>query len=254
MKLALTACAALAALATACTSAGAPSGSGDGPVSTPTAAVAYNVPPEISAEQLQSITLALADYGPRYATFETQADTEVTATIERALGACDPSREQTALSKFGWSKGYARDFGVAPDLAALDTVQVGSSIDIFSTAANAETKIRYDSKQIYEDQRAPGGCQGVGLERIEELALPTVGDQSWSVRLHFSVSGVRGLVHAITFRRDRIVATVTITRFNSEDSSAEVHDLAKMVDDRLLTLITTPLSISEPMRDDSPEM
>jgi hypothetical protein len=247
MRIATAICAVLGVAAMACSSGGSSGGSDSQPEPAATAVAAYNVPPEISAEQLQSITLALADYGPRYATFETETDTEITATIERALGACDPSREQTALSKYGWSKAYAREFGVVPDLAALDSVAVSSVIDIFSTAENAETKIRYDSKQIREDQRAPGGCQGVGIERIEELGLPTIGDQSWSVRLHFSVNGVRGLVHLITFRRDRLVATVSITRFNSEDSSAEVHDLAKKIDDRLLTLITTPLSISEPL-------
>jgi hypothetical protein len=207
---------------------------------------AYNIPPEISAEQLQSVTLGLADFGPRYASFETAVDSELTATIERALTACDPSKEQASLSRYGWTKGYFRYFSL-PEGGVLDSVAVGTVVDIYSTPDNAATKILYDSKQIREDQRAPGGCGGAGIERIEELALPVIGDQTWSVRASFSIGGVRGSRHVMMFRRDRIVATVTITRLNSEDSSVELLELAKKVDERLLTMITAPLSLSEPL-------
>jgi hypothetical protein len=243
MKITAGFCLAVAIMAAACTTTSSPDTQETAvPTQTQTA---YNVPPEISAAQLQSITLALADYGPRYATFETTIDSELTATVERAINSCDPFKEQTSLGKYGWSKGYVREFGLPEDGELIDSVSVGSIVDVYSTPENAATKIRYDSKQIYEDQKAIGGCQGIGLERIEELGLPTIGDQSWSVRVHFAIAGVRGSTHLIMFRRDRIVATVSVTRFNSEDSSAEVLDLAKKVDERLLTVITAPLSIAE---------
>ena len=225
------------------------SGGSDGPdTAAPTpvpTTTSYTIPTEISGAQLQAVTLALADFGPRYATFETFVDSELTATIERGIDACDPTKEQTALSKYGWTKGYSRYFG-EPGLANEGSVAVRTNIDIYSTAANAEIKIRYDAKQVHEDQRAPGGCSGIGLERIEELALPQVGDQSWSARWHFSIDSVRGARHIIIFRRDRIVATVSITRFNSEDSAAELLELAKKVDERLLLMITAPLTSAEP--------
>jgi hypothetical protein len=217
------------------------------PDATPTipsaAPTTYNIPPEISAEQLGSVTLALADFGPEYATYETLIDSELTTTVERGINACDPLKEQTALSRYGWSKGYSRWFGFEGDILE----QVGTNVDVYSTPTNAETKIRYDTKQIRQDQLAPGGCNGVGIEHITDLGLPTVGDQSWSVRVDFSVDHIRGSMHVLTFRRDRIVATVTIMRFNATDSSQELVDLAKKVDERLLTVITAPLTLAEPV-------
>ncbi len=203
---------------------------------------AYNIPGEISAEQLGSMTLALTDFGPQYASYATLLDSELTLVLERAVDACDPLKEQAALSKYGWSKGYARWFGFEGGILE----QVGTNVDIYSTPANADTKIRYDTKQLRQDQLAVGGCRGIGIENIEDLGLPTIGDQSWSVRVDFSVDHVRGSMHLLSFRRDRIVATVTIMRFNATDSSQELLDLAQKVDERLLTVITAPLTISEP--------
>jgi hypothetical protein len=194
------------------------------------------------------MTLALADFGPQYATYQTLVDSELTLVLERAVNACDPLKEQTALSKYGWSKGYSRWFGFGEDILE----QVGTDVDVYSTAANADTKIKYDTKQLRQDQLAPGGCSGIGIEHITELGLPTIGDQSWSVRVDFSVDHIRGSMHLLTFRRDRVVATVTIMRFNATDSSQELLDLAKKVDERLLTVITAPLTYAQPSTERPP--
>jgi hypothetical protein len=226
---------------------------GGGPDATATAVPqTYNVPAEISAQQLQGVTLALADFGPRYATFDTLVDSELTATVERAFDACDVFREQTALGRYGWSKGYERSFGEAGGEELPANVHVASVVDVYSTKENADTKIRYDMKQIHEDQLAPGGCNGVGFEKIETLALPTVGDQSWAVRINFAVVGFRGTRHMLLFRRDRIVSTVMITRLNSEDSSLELMALALKMDERLLSMITAPLTVA-PAAGEQPE-
>jgi hypothetical protein len=243
LKFAIVALLAGAVVGSACGSGGSKSDSKA--ENTPTAAAqTYNVPAEISAQQLQGITLALADFGPRYATFETIVDSEMTAAVERAIDACDVFREQTSLGKYGWSMAYARAFGEASGDDLPANVHVASVVDVYSTPDNASTKIRYDTKQIHEDQLAPGGCNGVGFERIETLALPTVGDQSWAVRVNFAVAGFRGARHLLMFRRDRIVATVMITRLNAEDSSLELMALALKMDERLLSLITAPLTVA----------
>ena len=240
---------AAAAIFAACSSGGSRDPEPEGtPTAVPPTPQAYSIPQEISAEQLGSMTLALTDFGPQYASYATLVDTELTIVLERAVDACDPLKEQAALSKYGWSKGYSRWFGFEGDILE----QVGTNVDVYSTASNADTKIRYDVKQLRQDQLAVGGCQGIGIERIEDLALPTIGDQSWSVRVDFSVDHVRGSMHLLTFRRDRIVATVTIMRFNATDSSQELLDLAKKVDERLLTVITAPLTMSERAGDSRP--
>jgi hypothetical protein len=243
----------LSIIAGAAIFAGCSGGAGDPKVEGTATAVpptpqAYTVPPVISAEQLGSMTLALADFGPEYASYQTIVDSELTLVLERALAACDPAKEQTALSKYGWSKGYSRWFGIEGDVIE----QVGTDVDVYSTAENAATKIRYDTKQIRQDQLAPGGCNGIGLENIAELGLPIVGDQSWAVRVDFSVDHIRGSMHVLIFRRDRIVATVSIVRFNAADSSLALMDLAKKVDERLLTIITAPLTMAWPVRADDP--
>jgi hypothetical protein len=244
LRIAMVGIAAAAVFVAGCTTEKSGGGGGDTPDPTATPPLTYNVPPEISAQQLQGITLALADFGPRYTTFETVLDSELTTTVERALDACDPFREQTALGRYGWSKAYARAFGegMGDDLPA--NVHVASVVDVYSSPDNASTKIRYDTKQIHEDQLAPGGCGGVGFEKIETLGLPTVGDQSWAVRINFAVVGFRGTRHMLMFRRDKIVATVMITRLNSEDSSLELMALALKMDERLVSLITAPLTVA----------
>ena len=67
-----------------------------------------------------------------------------------------------------------------------------------------------------------------------------MGDQSWAVRVNFAVVGFRGTRHMLVFRRDRIVATVMITRLNSEDATLELKALALKMDERLMTLLTAP--------------
>jgi hypothetical protein len=250
LRIAMAGLVAVAVLASACSTTKSTDESTPQPSAT--AAQTYTVPTEISAQQLQGITLALADFGPRYATFDTVVDSELTAVVERALSACDPYREQTALSKYGWTKAYAREFGEREAEELPSNVHVGSFVDVFSSPENAATKIRYDTKQVHEDQLAPGGCDGIGFETIETLGLPTVGDQSWAVRINFAVAGFRGSRHLLTFRRDRIVATVVITRLNSEDSSLELMALALKMDERLLSLITAPLTVA-PTGDDREE-
>jgi hypothetical protein len=247
-KIAIAGLAAAAVLTAACTKAETGDDASKAATDpTPTvAAHVYNIPAEISAQQLQSVTLALADFGPRYATFETLVDAELTASIERAIDACNAYKEQTSLGNYGWSKAYSRQYGAGDGAESLANVHVGSFLDVFSTPTNAETKIRYDTKQIHEDQLAPYGCNGVGFERIDTLPLPQVGDQSWAVRINYSVAGVRGSRYQMKFRRDRLVATVMITRFNSEDSSLELMALALKMDDRLLNMITAPLTSALP--------
>ena len=220
------------------------------PQATETAALptpmAYNIPADMSSDQLGSIALALADFGPEFTTFAPTTDSQLTSVLERGLNACDPAKEQTALNKYGWSKGYMRFFGPT-DGGLPNAAYVGSAVDVYSSPENASTKIKYDSKQVREDQRAPNGCNGVGIERVSDLALPIVGDQSWAVRLDFSVDHVRGTRHQMTFRRDRIVVTVAIERLNAQDAQQQLLDLAKKVDERLLKVITAPLTFAEPI-------
>jgi hypothetical protein len=222
---------------------GCESGSGGQPTVVATAAptVTPYIQSDLSPEQLGSMTLALEEFGPRYAIFATQVDAPLSAILERAYWACNPENESQALSKYEWTKGYSRGFGL--DAPSEDgTLSVQSDIDVFASADKANGKLKYDKTSLENDSRAGWGCNGLKVERIDEFPAEGVGDESHGMRVRWSLDGVRGTTTAVLVRRDRVLATVTISRINSEDSTAEAIDAARKVDEKMLKVLTAPLT------------
>jgi len=207
----------------------------------PTATVNPYPQRDVTVEQLQAMALTLDEFGPRYATFGTAIDAPMTAVLERALMACDVEKEQTALSEQAWVRGYARHFD-QPEGSGHETLTVGSDLDLFSTAQNAIAKIAYDNRSLQENARRSASCNGFSIERIEQFEVTGIGDEAGGLRINFSYLGVRGQSTVVYFRRDRLVAQVSVARLNSEDSSAEMIELAKKIDARMLPVLTSPLT------------
>lgn len=223
----------------ACKSGGANSDPTPAPTAAPTL-TAYTAA-ALSADQLGSMTLPLADFGPRYAIFAPLVNGPLTAILERAIDACNPDNESQALSKYEWERGYSQQYG-APLDDTSGTISIGTDVDLYSSAENAAAKLKYDKIALENDSRAGWGCQGAKIERIDEFAAEAIGDESWGVRIRFSLDGIRGTTTAIIFRRHRLLGTVSITRINSEDSTAEIIDSARKVDEKMMSVLTAPLT------------
>jgi hypothetical protein len=196
---------------------------------------------DLAPEQMGAMTLSLAEFGPPYATFAPHSDGPLTAILERAVTACNPDNESQALGKYEWVKGYTHYFA-APDEGASGTLMIGSDIDVFSSAENASAKIKYDQTAIENDSRQGWGCQGVKVERIDEFPVEGLGDEAWGVRIRFSDMGIRGTQTVVFFRRDRVVATVSTSRLNAEDVSAELIAAARVADGKMMPILTVPVS------------
>jgi hypothetical protein len=211
------------------------------PAPTAVATISSYTSAALTADQLGAMTLPLAEFGPRYAIFVPVVNGPLTAILERAIDACDPNNESQALSKYEWERGYSHQYGAMEGDTSGD-ISIGTDIDIYSSAENAAGKLKYDKVALENDSRAGWGCQGAKIERIDEFAAEGIGDESWGVRIRFSLDGIRGTTTAIVFRRHRVLGTVSITRVNSEDSTTEIVDAAKKVDEKMMDVLTAPLT------------
>lgn len=211
------------------------------------AATATPTPPaqaerDLTDEQMASLTLELADFGPRYAQFELDPDSSGSWSLTgRALQGCQPSKEAASLSKYGWVRGYARAF-TPPDATGADTVAIGTYVDIYDNRDGASGKLTYDAVAIHDDTRVANGCFGFTIEGVDDLPVTGVGDQVTAVRERFSASGIRGSATMLEFRRGKVVVTVAVVRMTSEDSAEELVALAKKLDAKLQPLLGAPLS------------
>lgn len=216
------------------------SGPKRGPTSTATPKPLY-ADRDLTNDQMASVALALPDFGPRYATFEQTPDSGPQSLTQRALQACQADKEAASLGKYGWSHGYSRGFA-PPEADIADTLAVGSYIDVYSDSDQAAAKLRYDQASIRDDTRAPNGCFGYTIEGVDNADAGGVGEQAIALRERFSAAGIRGSAAMLSFRRGRVVVTISIVRLTAEDATAELIALAKKLDDKLQPVLSSPLS------------
>jgi hypothetical protein len=239
MKLTIAAAVCAGLVLTACGS-GTPPRPTPAPSSTPDLAAKV----EVSDEQLLAMTLALEEYGPRYAIFGPSAGSGLQVLSTRALQGCDSIREGNALARYGWEKGYAR-FWISPDPDIPDTIAIGTYVDVYATSSDAREKLNYDANAIVDDARLDDGCFGIyAVEGVDHLAVSGIGEQSWGARERISFQGLRGSISFISFRRAHVVATVSIIRLTSEDSTEELTRLAQQVDAKIMPILSAPLSVA----------
>ena len=200
---------------------------------------------DLTDEQLGSVALALADFGPRYDTFRPSPASGVQTLATRADLACDASRQINTLNKNGWIKAYAR-FYASPDPDQPETVAVGTNVDVFSSKEGAGAKLSSDVATVSDDARSTSGCFGYAIEGVERLAVSGVGDELWGVRERINIHSLRGSISIVAFRRSNIVAMVEIVRLSSEESTDELMALAREIDKRIAPLVSSPLSMGAP--------
>lgn len=231
---------------------GVAAGCSSGPSARPTPAPSStpDVTPirrDLTDDQLAGITLALPDYGARYAAFRPSRASGLQTLATRADLACNAERQSNALSKHGWIKAYAQFFA-SPDPEQPETVAVGTNVDVFSNKENAVDKLNNDAATVSDDARSDHGCFGYAIEGVERLVVTDIGDQSWGVRERINIHSLRGSINVVTFRRSNIVAMVEIVRLSSEDSTDELMGLARAVDARIAALLSAPLSLAPAAR------
>ena len=198
---------------------------------------------DLTDEQLGAVALVLADYGPRYGHFSASPASGIQTLATRADLACDSQRQINSLNKNGWVKAYARFFA-SPDPGQPETIAVGTNVDVFSTKEGASAKLTNDAATVADDARTSGGCFGYAIEGVEPLVVSGLGDQSWGVRERINIHSLRGTISIVAFRRSNIVAMVEIVRLSSEDSTEELMQLAREVDNRIRPLLSAPLSVA----------
>ena len=198
---------------------------------------------DLTDDQLAGITLDLAGYAPRYHAFRPSPASGVQTLATRAELACDASRQSNSLNKHGWIKAYAKFFA-SPDPIQPETVAVGSNVDVFSSKEGAADKLNSDAASVADDARSDHGCFGYAIEGVEPLVVAGIGDQSWGVRERINIHSLRGSISFVMFRRSNIVAMVEIVRLSSEDSTDELTELARTIDERIAALLSAPLSVA----------
>jgi hypothetical protein len=197
---------------------------------------------DLTDEQLGSVALALADFGPRYGTFRPSPASGAQTLATRADLACDASRQINTLNKNGWIKAYAR-FYASPDPGQPETVAVGTNVDVFASKEGAAAKLGTDAATVSDDARSTSGCFGYAIEGVDRLAVSGVGDEMWGVRERINIHSLRGSISVVAFRRSNIVAMVEIVRLSAEDSTEELMALARELDKRIAPLLSSPLSM-----------
>ncbi len=196
---------------------------------------------DLTYDQMAILTLTLQDYGPRYSGFELSPASGNLSLTGRAQEACQPLNEAGALSKYGWSRGYVREY-VPADPTGADTQSVASYIDVYGSSESASAILTYDVQSRREDTRVANGCFGVTIEGVDNIVVSGVGDQVIGTRERFSAFGIRGSISTVSWRRGKVVASVVLGRLTSEDSTDELIALAKKLDERLAPVVSAPLT------------
>ncbi len=208
------------------------------PTTAPTAAVTHR---DLTDEEMALIPLALGEWGARYEGYQPEDGSGTATLTSRANSSCQPSKEAAALSKYGWTRGFTRSFG-SVESDGTNAGSVESDIDVYGTPDGAANMLTYSQATARDDTRVFEGCFGLTIEGVDDLVVTGLGDQVAGVRERFSLSGIRGSFSVVQFRRGRVLVSVSVLRMTSEDSTAELMDRARKMDERLMPLLTAPLS------------
>ncbi len=193
----------------------------------------------ISDDELAMMVLALEDFGPEFASFEASEQNGLLTAEQRAENSIDSENEAANLERFGWVSGY-QDIYFNPQ-AGQDESEVWfvqSGVDVFESAEGAADYFGESWSQLEDD--VGKSKDGNILDKAEALAADLANE---ATSFRFRVSSEEDprsqyWANGLAFRRGRLVAAVGIYRFEEQRLEDTLTDLARMLDERIGSVLT----------------
>jgi hypothetical protein len=191
---------------------------------------------QISDDDLAGMTLALADFGADYASFQAEDDNGL-RTLEKAVeGDLDPEDERADLQRFGWASAYEGFYTNRQDAEESSGVYgVGSTVNLFETVQGAEGYV--------EDSRDELTTQvGFSMDTITVIDIQefdaAVADEAVGAIVKVNVEPEQGSsepiwMSAVMFRHGRLVAVVGAYTFQEPQLQDNLRTLALHLDQNI---------------------
>jgi hypothetical protein len=214
------------------------------PTGTPTTTAS-----DISDEDLASMVPSKADLGAEFAGYQESAAPDTNEN--RLENASDPDDERSDQQTFGRITGYDRELQISSSGVQADApLLVHLGVTLIADSEGASGYMDDDLKDI--QARVGQADPRLVLETVDSYQVTPLGDESLGLRTRASVSTESGetqnlYVTYVWFRRDRIIADVSLGRFDDMDMSQQAQTIAGLMDqriqqvlDRLATPVSTP--------------
>ncbi len=176
-----------------------------------------------------------------------------TTNARAADDSFDPADTQTTVTKAGRVSGYTLvygDVGFTALRKGSGLIDVGTSLDIFKTLANAQA---YEVKSLRDLRRIQGmNLQGVVVESASAFPVRSLGPGAVGLRIVQRVGKKRIYATAVDFQIDKILCEAVMNRADNTNVDAQVVAIARKLAGRIVayaqgSLKAQPVPLPRPL-------
>jgi hypothetical protein len=150
-----------------------------------------------------------------------------TTNARAANDSFDPNDTAGSVTRAGRVSGYTLFYG-DPTYASLRSgegpIDLGSSVDLFKTAAQAKA---YEAKAQRDVERVRGkNIDGIVIEQVASFRVQRIGQETSGLRIVQRIGRKRVYNTYVDFRIDRLLCEATVSRADSENVDAQAVAIA----------------------------
>lgn len=192
----------------------------------------------ITDAELATMALYEVDLSEEASSFVRTVNSGIQTNEQSARRHFNPEDEIQDLEQFGQVSEYVREYkppgGQAP-ATVEGAIAVVSEVQLFRDVAGAEGYFEDDLVDL--EGEIGRERDGETLEDVERFNVGNIADESAGLRTRMTVrdGGSERPAYGtrVSFRRGRLLVSITVVRTNDEDINDEVEALVRSLDDRI---------------------
>ena len=207
----------------------------------------------VPANPLAALAVPRAQLGQAARDLQVELLSGTTTNARAADDSFDPTDTQATVTKAGRVSGYTLvygDVGFTALRKGSGLIDVGTSLDIFKTLANAQA---YEVKSLRDLRRVQGmNLQGVVIESASAFPVRSLGPGAVGLRIVQRVGKKRIYGTAVDFQIDKILCEAVMNRADNTNVDAQVVAIARKLAGRIVayaqgSLKAQPVSLPRPL-------
>ena len=205
------------------------------------------------ANPLAALAVPRAQLGRAARDLQVELLSGTTTNARAADDSFDPADTQATVTRAGRVSGYTLvygDVGFTALRKGSGLLDVGTSLDIFKTLANAQA---YEVKSLRDLRRVQGmNLQGVVIESASAFPVRSLGPGAVGLRIVQRVGKKRIYGTAVDFQIDKILCEAVMNRADSTNVDAQVVAIARKLAGRIVayaqgSLKAQPVPLPRPL-------
>ena len=205
------------------------------------------------ANPLAALAVPRAQLGQAARDLQVELLSGTTTNARAADDSFDPADTQATVTKAGRVSGYTLvygDVGFTALRKGSGLIDVGTSLDIFKTLANAQA---YEVKSLRDLRRVQGmNLQGVVIESASAFPVRSLGPGAVGLRIVQRVGKKRIYGTAVDFQIDKILCEAVMNRADNTNVDAQVVAIARKLAGRIVayaqgSLKAQPVPLPRPL-------